>query len=78
MPSIFSVSEGSRNNVHRKRLTKDAVTQTLPEEKIELPDRTAIVKYVPVGVVVAICPWNCKYSFGCMFNTHNTELSGIQ
>lgn len=31
----------------------------LPEEQIEDDTKTAIVTYEPLGVVAAICPWNC-------------------
>ncbi|KIN03246.1 hypothetical protein OIDMADRAFT_40839 [Oidiodendron maius Zn] len=34
------------------------LSQELPETTITLPDREVKLKYVPVGVVVAICPWN--------------------
>ena len=31
----------------------------LPEETLELEDRTIYTRSVPVGVVACICPWNC-------------------
>jgi acyl-CoA reductase-like NAD-dependent aldehyde dehydrogenase len=31
----------------------------LPEEKIEDDAKVSIVSYEPLGVVAAICPWNC-------------------
>ena len=30
----------------------------LPEETLEEPEKTIVTKYVPLGVVAAICPWN--------------------
>jgi len=30
----------------------------LPEEELKLPDRNVKLTYVPLGIVVAICPWN--------------------
>ena len=32
---------------------------TLPEETLELEDRTVYTRSVPVGIVACICPWNC-------------------
>lgn len=34
------------------------LTLRLPTEVLDLVDRVVTTKYVPVGVVVAICPWN--------------------
>jgi acyl-CoA reductase-like NAD-dependent aldehyde dehydrogenase len=34
------------------------LTLSLPTEILDLEDRVVTTKYVPVGVVVAICPWN--------------------
>jgi delta 1-pyrroline-5-carboxylate dehydrogenase len=31
----------------------------LPEEKVEDDAKVSIVSYEPLGVVAAICPWNC-------------------
>ena len=33
-------------------------TFSLPEEKIEDDTKTAVTRWVPVGIVAAICPWN--------------------
>jgi acyl-CoA reductase-like NAD-dependent aldehyde dehydrogenase len=34
------------------------LTLSLPTEVLDLEDRVVTTQYVPVGVVVAICPWN--------------------
>lgn len=38
----------------------------LPEQKIEDDAKVSIVSYEPLGVVAAICPWNCTLP-GAMF-----------
>ena len=32
----------------------------LPEEEIEDNEKTVVISHEPLGVVAAICPWNCK------------------
>jgi hypothetical protein len=45
----------------KRRLWKLTATgkYKLPEEKIEDDAKVSIVSYEPLGVVAAICPWNC-------------------
>ncbi|KIV96813.1 hypothetical protein PV10_00629 [Exophiala mesophila] len=38
-------------------------TGLLPDLTIEDEQRVMITQYVPMGVVAAICPWNCESSF---------------
>jgi acyl-CoA reductase-like NAD-dependent aldehyde dehydrogenase len=35
-------------------------TLSLPEEKFEDDEKIVTTRYTPLGVVGAICPWNCK------------------
>ena len=32
----------------------------LPEETLEMDDRTTYTRYVPLGIVACICPWNVR------------------
>ena len=51
MSAEYEVELAMKNVVSYMRLS-------LPEETVELEDRTVYIRRVPLGVVAAICPWN--------------------
>lgn len=42
------------------RLTCVTASLNVPEEVIEDAEKTVTTRYTPLGVVGAICPWNCE------------------
>ena len=48
------------------------VTLKMPEEEHSVNDRDYAVRYTPLGVVVAICAWNCT-SNHIDVTDHNTD-----
>lgn len=40
----------------------NAVSLSLPNSEVSTDDRDYRLRYVPLGVVAAILPWNCTFS----------------
>jgi len=37
-------------------------TLNIPEERFEDDEKVVMTRYKPLGVVGAICPWNCEFA----------------